>query len=85
MNNLLARHLWPTVEEDGDVLDVLVQERKDTKVARRFFRKLLREQGELPLESTADKMGSHVAAKRDVMASVPYSGGLCEQSSGGFA
>ncbi len=54
------------------MLDILAQGRKDPKAARRFFRKLLRGQGELPSESTADKMGSCVAAKRDALALEPH-------------
>ena len=66
------RYLWRAVDQDGDVLDILVQKRKDTKAARRFFRKLLKGQGQLPLEITTDKLGSYGAAKRKVMPSVPH-------------
>ena len=66
------RYLWRAVDQDGDVLDVLVQKRKDTKSAKRFFRKLVKGHGEVPLEITTDKLGSYVAAKRDVMPSVPH-------------
>ena len=66
------RYLWRAVDQDGDVLDILVQRRKDTRSARRFFRKLLKGQGELPMGITTDKLGSYVAAKREVMASVPH-------------
>jgi len=66
------RYLWRAVDQDGDVLDILVQKRKDTKSAKRFFCKLLKGQGEVPLEITTDKLGSYVAAKRDVMPSVPH-------------
>ena len=66
------RCLWRAVDQDGDVLDILVQKRKDTRSARRFFRKLLKGQGELPMGITTDKLGSYIAAKREVMASVPH-------------
>ena len=66
------RYLWRAVDQDGDVLDILVQKRKDTTSATRFFRKLLKGQGEVPLEITTDKLGSYVAAKREVMPSVPH-------------
>lgn len=66
------RYLWRAVDQDGDVLDILVQKRKDTKAARRFFRKLLKGQGQLPLEITTDKLGSYGAAKRKVMPLVPH-------------
>ncbi len=65
-------YLWRAVDQDGDVLDILVQRRKDTRSARRFFRKLLKGQGELPMGITTDKLSSYVAVKRKVMASVPH-------------
>ena len=34
------QYLWRAVDQDGDVLDILVQRRNDTRSARRFFRKL---------------------------------------------
>jgi putative transposase len=38
-----ARHyLWRAVDQDGAVLDILVQKRRDTRAAKRFFRKLLK-------------------------------------------
>jgi putative transposase len=40
------RYLWRAVDRDGDVLDILVQRRKDTRAARRFFGKLLKGQGQ---------------------------------------
>jgi putative transposase len=66
------RYLWRAVDQDGDVLDILVQKRKDAKAARRFFRKLLKGQGQLPLDITTDKLASYGAAKREVMPSVPH-------------
>jgi len=44
----------------------------DTTDARGFLRKLLKVQSETPSEITTDKLGSYIAAKRDVMASVPH-------------
>jgi len=37
-----AHYLWRAVDQDGHVLDILVQSRRNTKAAQRFFRKLLR-------------------------------------------
>jgi DDE domain len=34
--------LWRAVDQDGDVLDILVQSRRDKKAAKKFFRKLLK-------------------------------------------
>ena len=58
--------LWRAVDEHGQVLDVLVQERRDADAAERFFRKLLAHTGSAPERITADKLGSYAAAKRRI-------------------
>ena len=35
------QYLWRAVDQDGDVIDILVQPRRDSRAARQFFRKLL--------------------------------------------
>ena len=42
------QYLWRAVDEDGDVIDILVQSRRDRHAAARFFRKLLKGQGGSP-------------------------------------
>jgi len=37
-------YLWRAVDQDGDVIDILVQKRKDKQAAKRFFKKLLKSQ-----------------------------------------
>ena len=66
------KYLWRAVDQDGDVLDILVQSRKDKRAAKRFFRKLLKGQGRTPLEMTTDKLRSYAAAKREIMPSVGH-------------
>ena len=66
------RYLWRAVDQDGEVIDILVQKRKDTRAAKRFFIKLLKSQGQTPIELTTDKLRSYAAAKREVMPSVPH-------------
>ncbi len=58
--------------QDGDLIEILVQKRKDTKAAKRFFRKALRSQTAVPIEITTDKLRSYASAKREVMPSVPH-------------
>lgn len=58
--------LWRSVDQDGFVLEVLVQKRRDTKAARRFIRKLLSGQGALPRVMVTDKLGSYGAANREI-------------------
>jgi putative transposase len=42
------QYLWRAVDEDGDVIDILVQSRRNRRAAIRFFRKLLKGQGCVP-------------------------------------
>jgi len=42
------QYLWRAVDHDGDVIDILVQSRRDGRAAKRFFRKLLKGQGCVP-------------------------------------
>ena len=44
--------LWRAVDQEGFVLDVLVQSRRDKKAAKRLFRKLLKKQGRGPVCSS---------------------------------
>ena len=66
------RYLWRAVDQDGALIEVLVQKRKDTQAAKRFFRKALSNQGQVPIEITTDKLRGYAAAKREMMPSVPH-------------
>jgi putative transposase len=57
-------YLWRTVDHEGEVLDMLVQRRRDKRAALRLMRKLLRKQGFVPKLLTTDKLGSYGAAFR---------------------
>src|SRR5215213_3100098 len=48
--------LWRAVDQDGTVLDVLVQSRRDKKAAKRLLRKLLKKQGRPPRVMVTDKL-----------------------------
>ena len=65
-------YLWRAVDQDGDLIDVLAQQRTDKRAAKRFFRKMLKHQGVTPNRITTDKLRSYGAAKRDVMPSVVH-------------
>jgi len=69
-----GRHqfLWRAVDQDGDVLDILVQARRNRRAAARFFRTLLKKQGRLPRRLITDKLRSYTAAHRTVMPSVVH-------------
>ena len=66
------QYLWRAVDQDGDVLDILVQPRRDRKAAKRFFRKLLKGQARSPWRLVTDKLKSYSAAHREVMPSVVH-------------
>ncbi len=67
------QYLWRAVDQDGDVIDILVQPRRDRRAAKRFFRKLLKGQGSVPRRLVTDKLRSYPAAHRSVMPSVIHS------------
>ncbi|MGW2770242.1 IS6 family transposase [Streptomyces sp. NPDC001275] len=66
------RYLWRAVDQDGNVLDILVQERRDTAAAKRFFRKLLKGLQYVPRVIVTDKLRSYGAAHRQVIPSVEH-------------
>jgi putative transposase len=67
------QYLWRAVDEDGDVIDILVQSRRNRRAAARFFRKLLKGQGREPRRLITDKLRSYSAAHHTVMPSVVHS------------
>src|SRR4051812_43376103 len=64
--------LWRAVDQDGVVLDVLVQSRQDKKAAKRLLRKLLKRQMRPSRVMVTDKLASYSAAKDEVMPSVEH-------------
>ena len=65
-------YLWRAVDQHGNVLDVLVQSRRNTKAATRFFRKLLKGLRYVPRVIVTDRLGSYGAAKREVLPCVEH-------------
>jgi putative transposase len=64
--------LWRAVDQDGYVLDEIVQSRRDTKAAKRLLKRLLRKQGRPPRRMITDKLGSYAAAQRQIMPEVEH-------------
>jgi putative transposase len=60
-------YLWRAVDQDGAVLDILVQRRRDKQAAKIFFRKLLKGCQYVPRIIVTDKLGSYSAAKREIL------------------
>ena len=65
-------YLWRAVDQDGDTIDILVQKRRNKMAAKRFFRRLLKNQSATPSKLITDKLQSYSAAQRELLASVPY-------------
>ncbi len=59
--------LWRAVDQDGDVINILVQRHRNARAAKRLFRKLLKGQGTTPWRLVTDKLRSYSAAHREVM------------------
>lgn len=66
------KYLWRAVDAASDVLDILVQNRRDKAAARRFFRRLLKKTRAVPRVIVTDKLRSYGAAHRQVMPSVEH-------------
>ncbi|UIK01261.1 IS6 family transposase (plasmid) [Rhizobium leguminosarum] len=64
--------LWRAVDQDGYVLDEIVQNRRNTKAARRMLTRLLKKQGIAPKRMITDKLRSYGAARRQVMPHVEH-------------
>src|SRR5215218_9591430 len=64
--------LCRAVDQDGYVLDEVVQTRRDTRAAKRLLKRLLRKQGCTPRRIITDKLGSYAAARRQVMPDVEH-------------
>jgi putative transposase len=64
--------LWRAVDQDGFVLDVLVQSRRDRRAAKRLLCKLLKKQGRPPRVMITDKLASYPAAKKELMPHVEH-------------
>lgn len=64
--------LWRAVDQDGYVLDEIVQNRRNTKAARRLLTRLLKKQAIAPKRMITDKLRSYGAARRQVMPHVEH-------------
>jgi putative transposase len=78
-------YLWRAVDQDDNVLDILVQSRRNRKAAKKFFRKLLKGLHYVPRVVVTDKLKSYGAAKREILPGVEhrqsrYLNNRCENS-----
>jgi putative transposase len=64
--------LWRAVDQEGYVLDEILQTRRDSKAAARLLRRLLNKQGVAPKRIVTDKLGSYAAARKKIMPAVEH-------------
>jgi putative transposase len=68
--NGIQYYLWRAVDQDGDVVDVLLQKRRDGEAAKRFFARLLKSNGGIPRKIVTDKLRSYNVAHRELVPDV---------------
>jgi transposase-like protein len=69
-------YLWRAVDDEGEVRDMLVQSRRDSRSALRLMRKLLKKQGFAPKLLVTEKLRSYASAFRRLGLSCPHQQGL---------
>jgi len=65
-------YLWRAVDQHGNVLDILVQSRRNKRAAKKYFRKLLKGCQYVPRVLITDKLASYGAAKAELLRSVEH-------------
>jgi len=69
-------YLWRAVDSEGEVLDLLVQPKRDKAAALKLLRKLLKKQGFAPRVLVTDKLGSYGSARRQLGLTARHEQGL---------
>ena len=70
----VQHYLWRAVDQEGVVLDILVQDRRDAKAAKQFFKRLLKGLQYVPRVIVTDKMRSYGVAQRHLLPDVEHRG-----------
>ncbi|MGW8882024.1 IS6 family transposase [Streptomyces mirabilis] len=70
--NGVRQYLWRAVDQDGNILDIMVQSRRNAKAAKRFLAKLMKKQQRVPRVMVTDKLRSYGTAHRELMPSVEH-------------
>mgnify|MGYP001555944529 CR=1 FL=1 len=60
-------YLWRAMDQDGEVVDVFLQTRRDGRAARRFFKRLLKKHRSEPRKIVTDRLGSYGVAHRELI------------------
>jgi transposase-like protein len=69
-------YLWRAVDSEGEVLDFLVQPKRDKRAALRLMRKLLKKHGYAPRVLVTDKLHSYGSARRELGLAARHEQGL---------
>jgi putative transposase len=70
--NGARQYLWRAVDQDSNILDILVQRRRNKQAAKKFFRKLLKGLTYVPRVIITDQLKSYGAAKQDILPGVEH-------------
>lgn len=68
--NGVQHYLWRAVDQDGEIVDIFLQKRRDGNAAKRFFKRLLKKHKGEPMKIVTDKLRSYGVAHREL---IPYS------------
>ena len=63
----IQHYLWRAVDQDGEIVDVFLQRRRDGKAAKRFFKRLLKTHRNEPRKIVTDKLRSYGVAHRELI------------------
>ena len=78
--NGIQHYLWRAVDQDGEVVNVFLQARRDGATAKRFFKRLLRSNGGEPRKIVTDKLQSYGVAHRELIPEAIHSAELYENN-----
>ena len=78
--NGIQHYLWRAVDQDGEVVNVFLQARRDGATAKRFFKRLLRSNGGEPRKIVTDKLRSYGVAHRELIPEAIHSAELYENN-----
>lgn len=65
-----SQYLWRAVDQDGGVIDIFLQERRNNMAAKKFLKRLIASNQSRPRKFVTDKLGSYRVAHRELMADV---------------
>ena len=73
-------YLWRAVDDEGEVLEVLIQSRRNKAAARKLIPKFLKKHGFAPTRVTTDKLRSYGAAFKEIGLSADYGQGVYQNN-----